>query len=108
MRKPVRSEARPLSRVRLPLPAVRLRIWEAACELVAIGESRDLCAVLAGRFSTSARVVGLCLVIEGLRHQRTAAALRSGILSALELGRDAEVYLKNFEGSLKSTPVSRR
>jgi hypothetical protein len=57
---------------------------------VAIGETRDLMRGPSRLVQHQRAVVGLCLVIEGLRHQRTAAALRSGILSALELGREAE------------------
>jgi len=47
--------------------------------------------VLADRFRLSERIVDLCRMLEGLRHQRAAAALRSGIVSALEMARAAEV-----------------
>jgi hypothetical protein len=88
MRKPATS-ASTRRRVRLPLPAVRVAIWQAACELITAGESREISAVLAGRFNTGERIIDAVLVAEGMRHERTAAALKTCILGALELARDA-------------------
>jgi hypothetical protein len=61
-----------------------------AVDLVMSGQPDDLGAVLANRFRTNQRVIALCLVVEGVRHQWSAASLRHGILSALQMGKDAE------------------
>jgi hypothetical protein len=88
MRKPAARAGTP-RRPRLPLPAVRVQIWQAACDLVAAGDTRELGRTLASRFSTSERIIDMVLIIEGMRHERTAAALRTGIVGALEAARDA-------------------
>jgi hypothetical protein len=49
---------------------------------------------LASRFSTSERIIDLVLIIEGMRHERTAAALRTGIVGALEAARDASAAIE--------------
>jgi len=72
---------------RLPTREVRRRIWEQACELVADDDNRDIAGVLANRFHTSERVITLCVVSEGMRHERVAATLRIGVLRALESAR---------------------
>jgi len=72
----------------LPLDAVRRRIWEQACELAVTGDVRDLTAVLANRFQLSRRVIHLTLIAEGMRHERTAASLRNGIVNALAMARE--------------------
>jgi len=88
-RQPGRAiSARPAPR--LPLPAIRKRIWEQACDLVAAGDTRDLARVLANRFSTGVDVIDIVLVLEGSRFQRGAAALKTGVLNALALAREAE------------------
>jgi hypothetical protein len=91
-RKPNTSETSP-RRSRLPLHPVRLDIWQAACELIAAGETRELSRVLASRFSTSERIIDMVLVIEGMRHERTSAALRTGIIGALEAAKDASAAI---------------
>jgi hypothetical protein len=58
-------------------------------KLITAGEPREISAVLAGRFNTGERIIDAVLVAEGMRHERTAAALKTGILGALELARDA-------------------
>ena len=88
LRKPA-ARAGMLRRPRLPLQPVRVEIWHAACELVSAGETRELGKALASRFSTSERIIDLVLIIEGMRHERTAAALRTGIVGALEAAKDA-------------------
>ena len=75
---------------RLPLLPVRRKMWEAARDLVASGDSREVSAVLANRFNTSERIVDAVLVLEGLKHERVAATLRTGIVSALEQAREAD------------------
>jgi hypothetical protein len=88
-RQPGRANtARPAPR--LPLPAIRKRIWEQACDLVAAGDTRDLARVLANRWNTGADVIDVVLVLEGCRFQRGAAALKTGVLNALALAREAE------------------
>ena len=88
LRKPVSRAGTP-RRARLPLQPVRLEIWQAACELVSAGETRELGKALASRFSTSERIIDLVWIAEGMRHERTAAALRTGIVGALEAAKDA-------------------
>lgn len=58
--------------------------------MVASGEERSIAAVLANRFNTSERIISLCLITEGMRHERIAAALRTGVLNALEIAREAQ------------------
>ena len=72
---------------------MRLEIWKSACELVAAGETRELSRVLASRFSTSERIIDTVLVIEGMRHERTAATLKTGIIGALEAAKDASAAI---------------
>ena len=88
LRKPA-ARAGALRRPRLPLAPVRVAIWQAACELAAAGDTRELGKTLAARFSTSERIIDLVLISQGMRHERTAAALRTGIVSALEAAKDA-------------------
>jgi len=88
MRKPAGSETTS-RRNRLPLPDVRRRIWEQACDLVADGEKRDLSAVIAKRFDIPESTICLVLTLEGMRHERTAAALRNGVLNALAIASEA-------------------
>lgn len=90
LRKPAQPAATTRQSPRLPLPAVRRKIWEAARDLVASGDGREISSVLASRFSTSERIIDAVLVIEGLRHERIAATLRTGIVSALEQAREAD------------------
>jgi len=91
------------SRAGLPLLAVRRRIWDQACDLIASGE-REHSAVLAGRFHCSERIVNRVLLIEGMRHEREAAALRTGILNAIEIAKDAGVStVEEFAESLCQT-----
>jgi hypothetical protein len=87
----------------LPLPAVRRRIWEQACDLIASGELREHSAILAGRFHSSERIINRVLVIEGIRHEREAAALRTGLLNTLEIAREAVATVDEFSGSLCQT-----
>jgi hypothetical protein len=91
------------SRVSLPLPAVRRRIWEQACDLIASGEQREHSALLAGRFHTSERLINRVLVIEGMRHEREAAALRTGLLNTLEIAKEAVATLDEFGESASQT-----
>jgi hypothetical protein len=76
-------------RTRLPLPAVRRRIWEQAVELATTDDVRDMAAVLANRFKIPERVIHLVLIAEGMAHERTAAALRNGMVNALSMAREA-------------------
>ena len=69
---------------------IRKRIWEQACDLVAAGHTRDLSRVLANRWNTGADMIDVVLVLEGSRYQRGAAALKTGVLNALALAREAE------------------
>jgi hypothetical protein len=87
----------------LPLPAVRRRIWEQACDLVASGELREHSAILAGRFHSSERIINRVLVIEGMRHEREAAALRTGLLNTLEIAGEAVATIDEFSESLCQT-----
>jgi len=64
-------------------------MWEQACELIAAGDAREISAVLANRFRTSERVVDAVLVVEGIRHQREAAALRNGLVNTLAIAQEA-------------------
>jgi hypothetical protein len=58
--------------------------------MVASGETREISEVLASRFHTGERVIDMVIVLEGIKHERIAATLRTGVLNALELARDAE------------------
>ena len=78
-----------MRRPRLPLKPVRQQIWAQACELVIAGHAREISQTLANRFHVSERAVDAILVLEGLRHERTAATLKTGVLSALEESRIA-------------------
>jgi hypothetical protein len=64
-------------------------MWAQACDLIAGGETRELSAVLANRFHTSERIVDAVLVIEGMRHEREAAALRNGLVNTLAIAQEA-------------------
>ena len=68
---------------------VRNACRAAACERVAIGCADEVSAVLANRLHTSERTIDMVLVLQGIRHERVAAALRTGVLSALEEARQA-------------------
>ena len=50
---------------------------------------REHSAILAGRFHSSERIINRVLVIEGMRHEREAVALRTGLLNTLEIAREA-------------------
>lgn len=76
-------------RVRLPLAPVRAQIWAAACELVGDGHADEVSATLANRFHTSERIIDMVLVLEGMKHERIAATLRTGMIAALEESRRA-------------------
>jgi hypothetical protein len=89
VRKPARTATTGGQPSRLPLPQVRRRIWIQACELVAVGEQRELSAVLANRFHTSERIIDTVLVSEGMRHERIAAALRNGLVNTLSIAHEA-------------------
>ena len=45
--------------------------------------------VLANRFHTSERIADAVLVIEGMRHEREAAALRNGLVNTLSIAQEA-------------------
>jgi hypothetical protein len=96
-RKPAARATASRERVRLPLPDVRRQMWEQACELVVAGESRRVSCVLANRFRTSERIIQHCLIVEGMRHERIAATLRTGVVNALELAREAGAAVDNEE-----------
>jgi len=72
---------------RLPLVSVRRQIWEAALDLQRDG--RSIAATLAKRFDLPAHTIEAVLLLEGAKHERTAAALRTGIANTLELAREA-------------------
>lgn len=93
------SKAATRSRASLPLPAIRRRIWEQACDLIASGE-HEHASILAGRFHCGERVISRVLLIEGTRHEREAAALRTGVLNALEIAREAGSSVDEFPESL--------
>jgi hypothetical protein len=75
--------------VPLPLAETRRQIWEAAADLIASGDARDISAVLARRFQTTQATISRVMVMEALRYEREAAALRHGVRNALQLARDA-------------------
>jgi hypothetical protein len=87
----------------MPLPSVRRRIWEQACDLIASGEEREHALVLAGRFQCSQRIIHRALLIEGMRHEREAAALRTGVLNALTIAREARNSVEEFSEVLWRT-----
>ena len=97
------SKATSSRRTALPLAPVRRQIWEAACELITAGEPREHSAILAGRFHSSERIIMRVLLIEGMRHEREAAALRTGVLSALEIAREAAATVDELSESLCQT-----
>ena len=89
---PRKQPARETSRStlgRLPLPEIRRKMFDQACELIAAGDPRELSLVIGNRFHISQSVVNRVLVLEGLRHEREAAALRAGIHNAVLLAREA-------------------
>ncbi|MCU1338905.1 MAG: hypothetical protein JWO19_4486 [Bryobacterales bacterium] len=86
-RKPAGSETG--RRSRLPLPDVRKLIWEQACDLAAAGTPQELSAILARRFGLSERIIDLTILAEGMKYQRACAALRTGVIAALEQAREA-------------------
>jgi hypothetical protein len=71
----------------LPLRPLRKRLWDAAQALFASGE--PVVATLARRFELDQSTIETVLVAEGLRHERTAVALKNGIVNALAIARDA-------------------
>jgi hypothetical protein len=79
----------------LPLPAVRRRIFEQACELAITGDRRDLVAVLANRFSVSQRIVHLSLIAEGMCHERRAAVLHNGVISLFAEARETQIAIES-------------
>jgi hypothetical protein len=85
-RKPVHSSK---SCARLPLAAVRRRIWEQAVELATAGDARDMPAVLANRFKVPERTIHLVLIAEGMAHERRAATLHNGMLNTIAMAREA-------------------
>lgn len=87
-RKPPQRASNASRKPRLPLPAVRARIWAAAVEMVADGSSEAIISVLANRFHTSHRIIELVLIVEGARHERVAAAFRTGIISTMANARE--------------------
>jgi hypothetical protein len=87
-RKPTRTATSARQSPRLPLQPVRREIWEAARDLVASGDGREVSAVLGNRYRLSEAVIDAVLVHEGMRHERVAAALRTGVVNALALARD--------------------
>jgi len=88
------------SSIPLPLAETRRQIWEAAAELVTYGDPRDISAVLAKRFRTTQAMIARVMVMEALRYEREAAALRQGVRNALLLARDAgaSVYEYSEQG----------
>lgn len=74
-------------KISLPLRPVRKRIWEEARELA--GSDRPIGATLSRRFELPPATIEAVLVWEGIRHERTATALRTGIVNALEIAREA-------------------
>jgi len=97
------SKATASRRGALPLAPVRRQIWEAACDLIASGEQREHSAILAGRFHSSERIVNQVLLLEGLRFEREAVALRNGVLNALEIAREASATVDELSESLCQT-----
>ncbi len=89
IRKPVASSTSNRS-VRLPLIPVRRKIWDAARDLVATGDAREVSAVLANRFRLPEAVIDAVLVHEGIRHERVATTLRIGVTNALTIARDVD------------------
>ena len=79
----------PRASVPLPLPAIRRQIFEQAAELIAVGDPRDISEILAKRFRASPALIARVMVLEALRYEREAAALRHGVRNALQLARDA-------------------
>lgn len=88
-RKPARAAISARPAPRLPLPAVRREIWEAARDHVASGDGREVSAVLANRFRLGQAVIDAVLVHEGVRHERIAATLRTGVANALAMAQEA-------------------
>jgi hypothetical protein len=76
-----------LSGCKLPLRPIRRRIWDAAQTLAHCGE--PIIATLAKRFDLDHLTIEVVLVAEGRRHEREAAALRNGIVNALEIARES-------------------
>jgi len=98
-KQPARETGR-VQRARLPLPAIRRQIWEQACDLIASGEQCEHSPILARRFQCSEGVISRVLLIEGMRHEREAAALRTGVLNALEIAREAGLSMDEFADGL--------
>ena len=71
--------------------------------MVASGEQREPSTILAARFHSSERVINRVLVIEGMRHEREAAALRTGVLNALAIAREAAATVDELSESLCQT-----
>ncbi len=71
----------------LPLRPIRRRVWDAALALAFSGE--PIVATLSKRFEIDQVTVETVLVIEGRRHERTAVALRNGIVNTLAIAREA-------------------
>jgi hypothetical protein len=79
----------PRNSVPLPLPSVRRQIFEQAADLIAADDPRDVSVVLARRFRASESVIARVMVLEALRYEREAAALRHGVRNALQIAREA-------------------
>lgn len=88
-RKQPRGATAPRSTVPLPLAETRRQIWEAAAELIAAGDPRDITELLAKRFCASHAIIARVMVLEALRFEREAAALRHGVRNALQIACEA-------------------
>jgi len=88
-RKQPTKATEPPSGVPLPLAETRRQIWEAAAELIALGDPRDITELLAKRFRASHATIARVMVLEALRFEREAAALRHGVRNALQIAREA-------------------
>lgn len=73
----------------LPCRGLRSQIWEAAKDMLALGDDREISRVLSSRFRVAETVVDRILVVEGVTHERGRAALSTGIQSALGIEREA-------------------
>jgi hypothetical protein len=73
----------------LPRADIRRHIWQQAVELIALGDSRDPYVVLSDRLRLPRGTISLVILLQGMKYERQALTLRTGIANALQMSHDA-------------------
>ena len=96
-KQPTKATA-PRSVVPLPLAETRRQIWEAAAELIAAGDPRDVTELLAKRFRAPHAIIARVMVLEALRFGRGSVSYIGNVLliGCPAASNRALFYLVNF------------